>query len=369
MSAHPKEETPAAGPATLLLVDGSSYLYRAFHAMPELRNPAGEHTGAIYGVVNMLRRLSADHKAQARACVFDAKGKTFRDEAYAEYKAQRAPMPEDLVSQIVPIHEIVAAMGWPVLAVEGVEADDVIATLAEQARTAGMRCVISTGDKDLAQLVNDSVTLVNTMSNEVLDIEGVKQKFGVPPELIVDYLTLVGDAVDNVPGVAKVGPKTALKWISQYGSLDAVVAHAAEIGGAVGENLRKALDWLPKARWLLTVKRDCVLPVSLADLHQDGSDAARLRELYARYGFRSWLKELDGGAQAGDSTSARAGCRAALCAAGRRCPAPWRPSRATSAAIAWRSPRTSCGRLPRNSPPRRTPRWSASTPRPTDWSR
>ena len=306
MSAHPKEETPAAGPATLLLVDGSSYLYRAFHAMPELRNPAGEHTGAIYGVVNMLRRLSADHKAQARACVFDAKGKTFRDEAYAEYKAQRAPMPEDLVSQIAPIHEIVAAMGWPVLAVEGVEADDVIATLAEQARTAGMRCVISTGDKDLAQLVNDSVTLVNTMSNEVLDIEGVTQKFGVPPELIVDYLTLVGDAVDNVPGVAKVGPKTALKWISQYGSLDAVVAHAAEIGGAVGENLRKALDWLPKARWLLTVKRDCVLPVSLADLHQDGSDAARLRELYARYGFRSWLKELDGGARAGDSTSARA---------------------------------------------------------------
>ncbi len=268
--------------------------------MPELRNPAGEHTGAIYGVVNMLRRLSADHKAQARACVFDAKGKTFRDEAYAEYKAQRAPMPPDLASQIVPIHEIVAAMGWPVIAVEGVEADDVIATLAEQARAAGMRCIISTGDKDLAQLVNDKVTLVNTMSNEVLDIEGVKQKFGVPPELIVDYLTLVGDAVDNVPGVEKVGPKTALKWINQYGSLDAVISRAAEVGGAVGENLRKALDWLPKARWLLTVKRDCTLPLSLADLHLDGTDATKLRALYERYGFRSWLRELDGGTGAED---------------------------------------------------------------------
>ena len=274
--------------------------------MPELRNAAGEHTGAIYGVVNMLRRLSADHKAQARACVFDAKGKTFRDDAYAEYKAHRAPMPEDLVSQIAPIHQIVAALGWPVLAVEGVEADDVIATLAEQARAAGMRCVISTGDKDLAQLVNESVSLVNTMTNERLDIEGVKQKFGVPPELIVDYLTLVGDAVDNVPGVAKVDPKTALKWINQYGSLDAVIAHAADIGGAVGENLRQALDWLPKARWLLTVKRDCVLPSSLADLHQEAVDTDTLRALYTRYNFRTWLKELDGGAPAVSEDGKRA---------------------------------------------------------------
>ena len=237
-------------------MDGSSYLYRAFHAMPELKNAAGEHTGAIYGVVNMLRRLASDYKAEARACVFDTKAKTFRDEAYAEYKANRSPMPEELVSQVEPIREIVAALGWPVVAVDGVEADDVIATLAEYAKKAGMNVVISTGDKDLAQLVDERVSLVNTMTNEKLNIEGVKAKFGVPPELIVDYYSLVGDAVDNVPGVAKVGPKTAAKWIAQYGSLDAVVAHANEIGGAVGESLRKALDWLPKARWLLTMKRD-----------------------------------------------------------------------------------------------------------------
>ena len=264
--------------------------------MPELKNAAGEHTGAIYGVVNMLRRLASDYKAEARACVFDTKAKTFRDEAYAEYKANRSPMPEELVSQVEPIREIVAALGWPVVAVDGVEADDVIATLAEYAKKAGMNVVISTGDKDLAQLVDERVTLVNTMTNEKLNIEGVKAKFGVPPELIVDYYSLVGDAVDNVPGVAKVGPKTAAKWIAQYGSLDAVVAHANEIGGAVGENLRKSLDWLPKARWLLTMKRDCELPVTLEDLHKDGYDSAKLRDLFSRYGLKTWLKEIDGAA-------------------------------------------------------------------------
>ena len=295
---NPQEEN--AG--TLLLVDGSSYLYRAFHAMPELKNAAGEHTGAIYGVVNMLRRLASDYKAQARACVFDTKAKTFRDDAYPEYKANRSPMPDDLVSQIEPIHEIVAALGWPVIAVDGVEADDVIATLAERAKKAGMHCIISTGDKDLAQLVDERVTLVNTMTNEKLDIEGVRQKFGVPPELIVDYYSLVGDAIDNVPGVAKVGPKTAAKWIAEYGSLDAVVAHANDIGGAVGENLRKALDWLPKARWLLTMKRDCELPVTLEDLHKDGYDTAKLRELFARYGLKTWLREIDGTAPASNES-------------------------------------------------------------------
>ena len=295
MSTHPQEETVR----TLLLVDGSSYLYRAFHALPDLKNAQGEPTGAISGVLSMLRRLSQDYKAEARACVFDTKAKTFRDDAYPEYKAQRSPMPEDLVVQIEPLKEAIVAMGWPVIGVDGVEADDVIATLAERAKTAGMRCVISTGDKDLAQLVDERVTLVNTMTNEKLDIEGVKQKFGVPPELIVDYYSLVGDAVDNVPGVPKVGPKTAAKWIQQYGSLDAVVAHANDIGGVVGENLRKSLEWLPKARWLLTMKRDCELPLTLEDLHKDLYDAAKLRELFARFGFKSRLKELDGEAPEG----------------------------------------------------------------------
>jgi len=285
---------PDSSPKTLLLVDGSSYLYRAYHAMPELRNAAGEHTGAIYGVVNMLRRLATDYPTEWRACVFDTKAKTFRDEAYAEYKANRSPMPDDLAAQVEPIREIVAALGWPVIAVDGVEADDVIATLAGEAKTAGMNCVISTGDKDLAQLVNESVTLVNTMTNEKLDIEGVKKKFGVPPELIVDYYSLVGDAIDNVPGVDKVGPKTAVKLIAQYGSLDALVADAPNIGGAVGENLRKALDWLPKARFLLTMKRDCELPVKLEDLHSGGYDTAKLREMFSRYGLKSWLREIDG---------------------------------------------------------------------------
>ena len=282
---------------TLLLVDGSSYLYRAFHALPELKSPQGEPTGAIYGVLNMLRRLAADYEAQARAVVFDAKGRTFRDDQYPEYKAHRAPMPDELSAQVEPLSEAIRALGWPVLVVEGVEADDVIATLADEATRRGWRSVISTGDKDLAQLVDSRVTLVNTMSNETLDIEGVKLKFGVPPEKIVDYLTLVGDAIDNIPGVDKVGPKTAARWLSQYGSLEGVIAHAGEITGSVGENLRKVLDWLPKGRGLITVKRDVALPVTLDQLADRQADPSRQRALYERFGFRTWLKEVESAPQ------------------------------------------------------------------------
>ncbi|MCG6877071.1 MAG: DNA polymerase I [Betaproteobacteria bacterium] len=277
---------------TLLLVDGSSYLYRAFHALPDLRNPQGEPTGAIYGVLNMLRRLAADHKADFLACVFDAKGKTFREELYSEYKANRPSMPDDLGAQISPLKEAIAALGWPLVEIEGVEADDVIGTLARQAADQGIDTIVSTGDKDLAQLVDGHVTLVNTMTNEKLDIAGVRTKFGVAPGQIVDYLTLVGDAVDNVPGVEKVGPKTAAKWIDRYGSLDAVIAHADEISGVVGENLRKALDWLPKARELLTVKCDVALPVVVTNLAPRERDRAALTALFRRFGFKSWLKEV-----------------------------------------------------------------------------
>jgi DNA polymerase-1 len=287
---------------TLLLVDGSSYLYRAFHALPELKSPRGEPTGAIRGVLSMLRRLAADYKAQALACVFDAKGKTFRDDLYAEYKANRPPMDEALAVQIEPLKEAVAAMGWPVLTISGVEADDVIATLAAQASAAGWRTVVSTGDKDLAQLVDERVTLVNTMSNEKLDVAGVQQKFGVAPERIVDYLALMGDAVDNVPGVDKVGPKTAAKWIQQFGSLDEVMRRAGEIPGVAGENLRKSLDWLPKGRELLIVKRDVELPVRFESLTPNPDDA-RLRALFDRFGFKSLLAEV-GGAPAAPVTVA-----------------------------------------------------------------
>ncbi len=283
---------------TLLLVDGSSYLYRAFHALPELKSPRGEPTGAIHGVLSMLKRLSAEHGAAARACVFDAKGKTFREDAYPQYKANRPSMPEDLASQIEPLKEAVAALGWSVLTEPGVEADDVIATLAEQARREGWNCIISTGDKDLAQLVDERVTLVNTMSNERLDALGVQQKFGVTPAQIVDYLSLTGDAVDNVPGVEKVGPKTAAKWLQQFGSLDEVMAHAGEIPGAVGENLRKALDWLPKGRELLTVKRDVKLAVGLSDLGARDADAGKLAEFFERYGMKTMLREIQGHAAA-----------------------------------------------------------------------
>ncbi|MBI2315623.1 MAG: DNA polymerase I, partial [Betaproteobacteria bacterium] len=296
---------------TLLLVDGSSYLYRAFHALPDLRNAAGEPTGALFGVLNMLRRLQADYKADYLACVFDAKGKTFRDDLYPQYKAQRPPMPDDLAAQIRPLLETIAALGWPLLQIEGVEADDVIGTLARQAERRGIRTVISTGDKDLAQLVTPAVTLVNTMSNERLDEAGVEQKFGVRPERILDYLTLVGDAVDNVPGVQKVGPKTALKWLQQYGSLDGVIAHAGEIGGVVGENLRAALEWLPKARELLRVKCDVALPVAPEGLVPQPREEQELAALFNRFGLKSWLKEAQSGV-APERAAAQAAPAAAL---------------------------------------------------------
>jgi len=295
---------------TLLLVDGSSYLYRAFHALPDLRSPAGEPTGAIYGVLNMLRRLVTDYKAEHLACVFDAKGKTFRDAWYADYKAHRPAMPDDLARQVEPLFEAIRALGWPLLQIDGVEADDVIGTLARQAEAQGMCCVISTGDKDLAQLVTPNVKLINTMSNETLDEAAVRAKFGVPPQGIVDYLSLVGDAIDNVPGVDKVGPKTAAKWLMQYGTLDGVIAHAGEIGGMAGDNLRKALDWLPQARQLVTVKCDVELPVKPDELGLAKPDDDKVAELFLRFGFRSWVKEVKGASAAGEvNAKARAPSR------------------------------------------------------------
>ncbi|MCY7314526.1 MAG: DNA polymerase I [Rubrivivax sp.] len=283
---------------TMLLVDGSSYLYRAYHAMPDLRS-GGVPTGAIHGMVAMLKRLREQYPAEHAVCVFDAKGPTFRDALYADYKAHRAPMPEPLAQQIEPIHEVVKLLGWPVLEVPGVEADDTIGTLACVAARSGHRVIISTGDKDLAQLVTHQVTLINTMSNETLDVEGVKVKFGVPPDRIVDYLTLIGDSVDNVPGVDKVGPKTAAKWIADYGSLDGVVANAGNIKGVAGENLRRALDWLPLGRKLITVVKDCELADHIADW--PALEALALREVdregllafFERFGFKAWRKELE----------------------------------------------------------------------------
>jgi DNA polymerase-1 len=275
-------------------VDGSSYLYRAFHALPDLRNKAGEPTGAIYGVLNMLRRLESDYKADYKAVVFDAKGKTFRDDWFPEYKAHRPPMPDDLVQQIEPLHAAIKAAGWPLLMVDGVEADDVIGTLAKNATVDGINTLISTGDKDLTQLVNPLVRWYNTMSNELLDEAGVEAKFGVPPDKIVDYLALVGDTVDGVPGVAKCGPKTALKWLAQYGSLDEIVAHADEIGGVVGQNLRDHLAFLPLGKKLVTVACDLSNLPAPATLNATAPDVATLRELYTRYQFRTWLGEIDG---------------------------------------------------------------------------
>ncbi len=285
----------------MLLVDGSSYLYRAYHAMPDLRAPDGFPTGAIHGFIAMMKWLRERYPAAHAVCVFDAPGPTFRDDWYAEYKAHRTPMPDPLRQQIGPIHEAVRLLGWPVLMVPGVEADDAIGTLARAAAAEGHGVLISTGDKDLAQLVTPEVRLINTMTKppEVLDVEGVRTKFGVPPERIVDYLTLVGDAVDNVPGVEKVGPKTAAKWLADHGSLDGVVAAAADIKGAAGENLRKALDWLPTARKLVTVVTDCDLTghvpgwPALEALALREVDQAGLHEFYQRFGFRSWLRELD----------------------------------------------------------------------------
>jgi DNA polymerase-1 len=280
-----------AASAPLVLVDGSSYLYRAYHALPALTNDADEPTGAVFGVINMLKRLIGDYAPQRMAVVFDAPGPTFRAAIYADYKANRPPMPDELAAQIAPIHELVRALGLPLVSIEGVEADDVIATLA---RREDGPVVISTGDKDLAQLVDGHITLVNTMSGEVLDRERVHEKFGVPPERIVDYLALVGDTSDNVPGVPKCGPKTAAKWLRAYDSLDGVIAHADAIGGKIGANLRAALDDVRRARDLVTIRTDVEVGRDPAELERGEPDRERLAALYRRFAFRSWLRELGG---------------------------------------------------------------------------
>lgn len=282
----------------LVLVDGSSYLYRAFHALPSLSNSKGMPTGAAYGIINMLRKLLADYDPSHLAVVFDAKGKTFRDDLYSEYKANRPPMPDELRQQLDAIRSLVKALGMPLLEVPGVEADDVIGTLAKQGKNSGFDVTISTGDKDMAQLVNGSVTMVNTMDNSRLDPKGVEGKFGVTPEQMVDYLTLVGDAVDNVPGVPKVGPKTAVKWLKEYGSLDGIIAHADEIGGKVGESLRGCLDRLPLSRQLVTIKCDVALDVGPDNLEREAPDKSQLRELYADLEFKTWLAEILAGEEA-----------------------------------------------------------------------
>ncbi|MDO9010471.1 MAG: DNA polymerase I [Gallionella sp.] len=294
---------------TLLLVDGSSFLYRAFHAMPDMRNSEGFPTAAIYGVLNMLRRLRQDFPADYSLCIFDAKGKTFRDDLYPQYKANRPSMPADLAQQIEPLHQAIAASGWLISMVDGVEADDVIGTLARQASADGVRCIIATGDKDLAQLVDEHVTLINTMNNETLDIAGVTAKFGVPPERIVDYLTLTGDQVDNVPGVEKCGPKTAVKWLTQHGTLDNLMRNADTIGGVVGANLRNALDWLPQARRLITVKCDVELPLDYHQLIAPPQDKERLAQLYQQLEFKTWLREVSGDAAGRHAASSLRGLR------------------------------------------------------------
>ncbi|HEB94625.1 MAG TPA: DNA polymerase I [Gammaproteobacteria bacterium] len=276
----------------LILVDGSSYLYRAFHALPSLSTSSGQHTGAIYGVANMLRRLLKDYQPERMVVVFDAKGKTFRDDLYAGYKANRPPMPDELRSQIGRLHELVQAMGLPMLVIDGVEADDVIGTLAAQATAAGMDTLISTGDKDMAQLVNGHVTLINTMDNTTLDVPGVEEKFGIPPQRIIDYLALVGDTSDNIPGVPKVGPKTAVKWLKQYHSLDGIIAHADEIKGKVGENLCASLGQLLLSRQLATIKCDVPLPGGPASFTVQTPEKERLAKLVGELEFKTWLSEL-----------------------------------------------------------------------------
>ncbi|WP_028388844.1 DNA polymerase I [Legionella fairfieldensis] len=280
--------------APLILIDGSSYFFRAFHALPPLTNSKGQPTGAIYGVANMVKRLIKDYQPEQIAVVFDAKGKTFREEWYPEYKAHRAPMPPDLGNQFQPLIDILEAMGLPLLIVEGVEADDVIGTLSHLATAQGQPVLISTGDKDMAQLVNEHVTLINTMSNQILDVSGVKQKFGVHPTQFIDYLTLIGDSVDNIPGVTKCGPKTAAKWLELYQTLDNVIAHAEAMTGKIGEYLRASLAHLPLSKKLVTIKTDVVLPLTLTDLKLKEANRDQLIHLTQTLEFKSWLKELLG---------------------------------------------------------------------------
>jgi len=276
-----------------VLVDGSSYLFRAYHALPPLTNSQGLPTGAVYGVANMLRKLLAQYKPTHVAVVFDCKAKTFRHELFPEYKANRIAMPEDLAVQIAPLHELIVAMGLPLIAIPGIEADDIIGTLAKQASQQGMQTLISTGDKDMAQLVDDKITLVNTMSDSIYDRAGVINKFAVPPEQMIDYLSLIGDSSDNIPGVYKVGPKTAAKWLQQYGSIDNLIAHIDEITGKIAENLRAAIPLLPLYKELITIKLDVELDLTPEQLKSKAADVNKLQELFSTLGFKTWLKNLE----------------------------------------------------------------------------
>lgn len=280
----------------LILVDGSSYLFRAYYALPALTNSKNQATGAIYGVANMLRKLLSDYQPELIAVVFDTKKPTFRHELYKEYKANRTKMPEELASQIAPLHELIRALGLPLIAQEGVEADDVIGTLALEAEREGLSVVISTGDKDMTQLVNRHVTCINTMTNQTLDIKGVEEKFGVPPEKIIDYLALMGDSSDNIPGIPNVGPKTALKWLQEYGSLDNVVKNAVNIKGKVGDNLRENLDKLELSKTLVTIKTDVELSIKPSDLKRSSPDNEKLKNLFAEFEFKKWLEEINNAA-------------------------------------------------------------------------
>ena len=277
---------------TLLLVDGSSYLYRAFHALPDLKNKENHPTGVIYGVLNMLRLTHSKFPSDYSVCIFDAKGKTFRNDIYSDYKANRPRMPEELAMQIEPLKKAIAAMGWPMMIKDSVEADDVIGTLSKKANANRIKVIISTGDKDLAQLVNSETTLINTMTNEKLDIDGVKNKFGVPPSLIIDYLTIIGDKADNVPGIEKVGPKTALKWLNEHKSLEKIVKNSATFEGVVGENLRKAIDWLPTAKDLITIRCDLDINVNWNEFVRKSPDNKILETIYKEFNFSRWLQDL-----------------------------------------------------------------------------
>jgi DNA polymerase-1 len=280
----------------LVLVDGSSYLFRAFHGLPQLTSPSGHPTGAIYGVLNMLRKLVKDEQPDRVAVVFDAKGKTFRNDIYPEYKANRPPMPDELRVQIEPLHQIIETQGFPLISIEGVEADDVIGTMSRQAAEQGYRVLISTGDKDMAQLVNANVSLINTMNNHFMDEAGVVEKFQVRADQIIDYLALMGDSSDNIPGVPKVGPKTAAKWIAEYGSLQAII-----FKGKIGEYLRESLSFLPMSYELATIKLDCDTGVSIDELQQQAGDPAALAAYYREFGFTRWYDEAadaDNGAPA-----------------------------------------------------------------------
>jgi DNA polymerase-1 len=301
-----EKESKLAESKQLILVDGSSYLFRAFHALPPLVSSKGQPTGAVKGVINMIRSLMKNYEDSNIAIVFDAKGKTFRSKIYTEYKANRPPMPDELRSQIQPIHQIIEAMGLPLLIISDVEADDVIGTLSEQATEAGISTLISTGDKDLAQLVNDNVTLINTMTNELLDSESVVAKFGVAPDRIIDYLALMGDKSDNIPGVPSVGPKTAVKWLQEYGSMEGVIENAEAVGGKVGEKLRENIDLLRLSYELATIKMNVALDVKIPELVAAEEDKQKLHELFTEMEFKSWVKELEEQGVAGSPTSKKA---------------------------------------------------------------